>query len=97
MLFNQNQDLASCRNLSFGLVIKAKPCKGASQKGSPRVTSHAPMNVGKCEGMNIHTPKGTLTLGVKVMVDFQIFKERLQGSKPIGLTTFLYHGKDFKT
>jgi hypothetical protein len=70
MLLNQNQDLASCRNLSLGLTIKAKACKGASQKGSPGITSHAPRSVRKCEGMNFHTPKGTPTLGVGVMVDF---------------------------
>jgi hypothetical protein len=75
MLLNQNQDLASCRNLSLGLAIKAKACKGANQKGSSGVTSHAPRNVGKCEGMNFHTTKGTPTLRVGVMVDFRIFIE----------------------
>jgi len=25
---------------------------------------------GKCEGMNLHTPKGASTLGVGVLVDF---------------------------
>jgi len=29
------------------------------QGGSSGVTSHAPRSVGKCEGMNLHTPKGT--------------------------------------
>jgi hypothetical protein len=28
---------------------------------------------GKCEGMNSHTPKGTSTLGVGVLLDSQIF------------------------
>jgi hypothetical protein len=28
-------------------------------------------------------------------MDFQIFKEKLQGSKPIGLKHSLYHWKDF--
>ncbi len=31
--------------------------------------------------MNPHTPKGTSTLEVRVPIDSQIFKERLQGSK----------------
>jgi hypothetical protein len=41
----------TCCNLNLGLV---KACKGAGQKGSPRVISHAPGSVGECEGMNLH-------------------------------------------
>jgi len=66
-----------CRNPSFGLATKAKACKVAGQEGSPRVTLHAPGSVGKCEGMNPHTSKGTSTLGVRVPMDSQIFTERL--------------------
>jgi hypothetical protein len=33
-----------CRNLSFGLVTKARACKVTDQKGGPGVTSHAPGN-----------------------------------------------------
>jgi hypothetical protein len=43
--------------------------------------------------MNPHSPKGALTLGVKVPMDSQIFRERLQRSKFIGLKSFLYHWK----
>jgi hypothetical protein len=32
-------------------------------------------------------------LGVGVPLDFQIFKNRLQGSKPITLRNYLYHWK----
>jgi hypothetical protein len=46
-----------CHNHSLGLTTKARACKGAGQEGSPIVTSHAPRNVGECEGMNPHTPK----------------------------------------
>jgi hypothetical protein len=80
-----------CHNPSFGFTTKAKVCKGASQEWNPRVTFHAPGNVGECEGMNLHTPKWAPTLGVRVPMDLWIFKERLQGSKPIGLKSFLYH------
>jgi len=38
-------------------VTKAKAYKGVGQEGSLGVTSHAPGNVGECEGMNLHTPK----------------------------------------
>jgi len=38
---------------------------------------------GKCEGMNPHTPKGTSTLGVRISVDFRIFRDQLQGQNPL--------------
>jgi hypothetical protein len=38
--------------------------------------------------MNPHTHKGASTLGVGIMVDSQIFREQLQGSKPNGLKSF---------
>ncbi len=46
-----------CYNLSLGLVTKVKACKGASQEGIPRVTSHAPGSAKECEGVNLHIPK----------------------------------------
>jgi len=72
-------------------VTKTRVCKVAGQKGSPGVMPHAPGSVGKCEGMNPHTSKGASTLGVGVLMDFQIFRERLQGSKLNGLKSSLYH------
>jgi len=59
----------SCHNLNLGLTTKARACKGAGQKGSPGIAFHAPGNVGECEGMNPHTSKGILTLGIRVLVD----------------------------
>jgi hypothetical protein len=47
----------SCHNPSLGLVTKAKACKGAGQKGSPGVTSHAFGSAKECEGMNLYIPK----------------------------------------
>ncbi len=47
----------TCCNLSLGLMTEAKACKGASQEGSPGVTSHTSGSVGECEGMNPDTPK----------------------------------------
>jgi hypothetical protein len=46
-----------CHNPNLGFATKARACKGAGQEGSLGITSHAPRNVGKCEGMNPHTPK----------------------------------------
>jgi len=52
-----------------------------------------PRNVRECEGINLHTPKGAPTLGVGILVDSRIFKERLKGSKPNGLKSSSYHWK----
>jgi hypothetical protein len=82
-----------CHNLSLGFTTKARACKVAGQKGSSGVTSNAPRNAKKCEGMNPHIPKRIFNLGVRVPMDFQIFKGRLQGSKPIRLKNYLYHWK----
>jgi hypothetical protein len=59
--------------------------------------SHAPKSVKECEGIDLHTPKGTPTLGVGVPMDSQIFREQLQGSKPNGLKKNLYHWKAIET
>jgi hypothetical protein len=56
---------------------------------------HITKNVRECE-MSPHTPKWTNILGVGVPMDSQFFKERFEGSKFIGLKTFLYHWKAFK-
>jgi len=80
-----------CHNPSLGLATKARACKVTGQEGSSGVTSHVPWSVGKCEGMNLHTPKGASTLGIGVLVDFQIFRKQFQGSKLNGLKSSLYH------
>jgi len=72
-------------------VTKTRACKVAGQNGSPGVTPHAPGSVRKCEGMNPHTPKGVSTLGVGVPVDSQIFRWKLQGSKPNGLKILKFY------
>ncbi len=83
------------RNPSLGLATKTRACKGADQQWSPRVTFHA-IESWQCKRvwenehshsqMNSHfeswTPDG-------LSMDFRIFKERLQGSKPI--RKFLEH------
>jgi hypothetical protein len=80
-----------CHDLNLGLATKARACKSAGQEGSLGVTFHAPGSAKECEGMNLYTPKGTPTLGVGVSADSRIFRERLQGSKFIGLRHSLYH------
>jgi hypothetical protein len=58
-IHRNNSSLPKCasHNPSLGLVIKVRACKGAGQEGSLGITSHALKSVGKCEGMNLHTPK----------------------------------------
>jgi len=41
-------------------MIKAKGCKVVGQEGSPGIMLHAPGNARKCEGIDLHTPKGLL-------------------------------------
>jgi hypothetical protein len=55
----------------------ARVYKGVGQEGSSEVTSHALESVGKCEGMNPHTPKWTPTLRIGIPMDSSIFREQL--------------------
>jgi len=57
MYFESVQINKVCHNPNLGLVTKARACKVGGQEGSLGFTSHALENVGKCEGMNLHTPK----------------------------------------
>jgi hypothetical protein len=77
-------------------MTKARACKVAGQEGSLGVRVHAPRSARECEGIDPHTPKGTLTLGVGIPLDFRIFRKRLQGSKLNGLKKSLYHWKAIK-
>jgi hypothetical protein len=99
----------NCHNPSLGLATKAKAYKGVSQEEAReskqeeevRESHHKLLgvleSVREYEGMNLHTPKATPTLGDGVPADSQKFKERLQGSKPNGLWRSLYHWKALGT
>jgi hypothetical protein len=63
----QAQDVTT---LALGLRPKQRGLQGCEPRGSSGVTPHAPGSVGKCEGMNLHTPKATFTLGGGVPMDF---------------------------
>jgi len=58
-----------CCNPNHGLATKAKGLQGCGRRGNPGVTSHIPGTVRKCEGVNPHTPKATLTLGNGVLME----------------------------
>jgi hypothetical protein len=83
----------TCHNPSFGLATKAKGLQGCGPKGSPGVTSGTPGSVGKCEGVNPHTPKATPALGDGVPVDSRNFRDRFEGSNLNGLWRSLYQWK----
>jgi len=78
-------------------MTKARGYKVAGQEKSQGVMLHVPGSVRECEGINLHTPKGTPTLGIGVQVDSQIFRARLQGSKLNGLKSSLYQLKALGT
>jgi hypothetical protein len=82
-----------CHNPDLGFATKAKASKSANQKWSIRVTFHASKSVGRCEGMNPHTPKWAPTLGVGAPMDLWIFREQLLRSKLIRLKKKLCHWK----
>jgi hypothetical protein len=83
----------SCGNPSLRLTTKVRACKVAGQEWSMGVKFYVPGSVGQCEGMNPHTCKWASTLRIKVPMDFQTFRRKLQWSKFIGLKSSLYHWK----
>jgi hypothetical protein len=66
------------RNPSLRFTTKARVYKSAGQEKDPWMW----------ESVNTHTPKWTPMLGIGVLVESWIFRERLQGSKPISLNGF---------
>jgi hypothetical protein len=76
---------------------KQRLVKLVGQEWNMGVTFHAPKSARECEGMNPHTPKWALTLGVGVSLDSRIFRGRLQGSNLIRLKKKLYYWKAFGT
>jgi hypothetical protein len=83
--------------LALGLRPRKKGLQGCGPRGNPRVTSHTPGSVRKCEGVNPHTPKATPTLGDGVPMESQNFREKFQGSKLNVLWHSLYHWKAIET
>jgi hypothetical protein len=55
--------------------------QGCRPRGSPGVTSETLGSVGECEGVSLHTPKVTPTLGEGVPVDSENFRDQFEGSK----------------
>jgi hypothetical protein len=55
-----------CCNLSLGLATKARGLQGCGSRGRPGSHFTCSREYRECEGMNLHTPKGTPMLGVGV-------------------------------
>jgi len=87
----------ACHDPSLGFTTKAKGLQGCEPRPSLGVTFSCPGNAKECERMNPHTPKWTPMLGVEVLVDSQMFREWLQGSKPNGSKSSLYYWKAIET
>ncbi len=86
-------DQLGVATLALGSRPRQKGLQGCGPKGSPGVTSGTPGSVGKCEGMNPHTPKVTPALGDGVPVDSRNFRDRFEGSNLNGLWRSLYQWK----
>jgi hypothetical protein len=71
--------------LALGSRPRQRGCKGAGQREAG--------SVGKCEGVNPHTPKATPALGDGVPVDSRNFRDRFEGSNLNGLWRSLYQWK----
>jgi hypothetical protein len=82
--------------LALGSRPRQKGLQGCGTKGSPGITSGTPGSVGKCEGVNPHTPKATPTLGDGVPVDSQNFRDQFEGSNLNGLWRSLYQWKSLE-
>ncbi len=87
--------------LALGSRPRQRGCKGTGQReareGSLRVPSETPGSVGECEGVSLHTPKATPTLGEGVPMDSQNFRDRFEGTKLNCLWRSLYHWKALGT
>ncbi len=82
--------MTKCRNPSFGLTTKAKRLQGCGPKESLRVTSHTLGSVGKCEGVNLHTPKAIPTLGDGT---FKISENNFRGQNSMACDVLYIIGK----
>jgi hypothetical protein len=79
--------------LALGSQPRQKGLQGCGPKGSLGVTSKTPGSARECEGVSLHIPRATPTLGEGVPVDSQNFREPFEGSKLNSLWRSLYHWK----
>ncbi len=78
--------------VSWPLPWACNQNKGMDRCGrrvQPRNHIHTLRSVKECEGMSPHTPMWTPTLGVKVFMDFWMFREQFEGVKTHWIEKFL--------
>jgi hypothetical protein len=73
------------------LALGLRPRQGLAKVWAENETWESHFMFWEYEGMNPHTSKWTPTLGIRVPMNSQIFKEQFQGSKLIILKKKLYH------
>jgi len=70
--------------MTLGLARnQSKVLERCEPKVQPESHIHIPRNVGECEGMNPHTPKWALTLGVEVSMILKFFKSDFKGQNSL--------------
>jgi hypothetical protein len=74
------------------LALGSWPRQGLARLWAKR----KPRSEGKCEGMNLHTPKGA-TLGIWNPGGLPNLQRVIAGVKANGLKSFLYHWKAIET
>jgi len=67
--------------------------QGCGPRGSPGVTSETLRSVGECEGVSLHTPKATPTLGEGVPVDSETSETNLRGQNSMACGVLYIIGK----
>ncbi len=77
-----------CHNPNLGLATKARGCKVAGEERSLRFMVHAFGSAKECEGIDLHTPKGTPILEVGVLVDSKCSKSACKGQNPMDWRIF---------
>ncbi len=73
--FHHNLKSPTVATLALGSRPRQKGLQGCGPKGSLGVTLKTPKSARECEGVSLHTPKATPTLGEGVSVDSQNFRE----------------------
>jgi hypothetical protein len=86
----------NCHDPSLGLATKPRGCKVAGQEGDLGVTLHAPRSAKSVREWTLTLPSELPLWELESRMGSRIFKAWLQGSKPIGLKSSLYHWKDIE-
>jgi hypothetical protein len=79
--------------LALGSRPRQKGLQGCRPREIPGITSHTPGSVGKCEGVNPHTPKATLTLGDRVPWTPETSERNFRGQNSMDCDVLYITGK----